>query len=1407
MPVRGGFRRWAKAGVLVLGICLGAETAAFANACVWNASTSPSSWSVAGNWTSCGATTPQAADTVTFGNTKVGNCTVDVSVSVTSIDISTYTGTITQSTGSSITTSGSLSQGAGAFTGSNSGADSITVGTTFALSGGTFTSARGLLEIRGAFNETGGTFTHNSGTVFLTSTTSQNFTTNGAAFYNLTINDGLVGYWKLDENTGTAISDSSGFGNHGTLFNGPTWVTGASRPALNFDDTSAVNLAGGDDYASLGTTGLPSINGNMTIAFWMYYASIPSGQQDAVVLKSAATGIIQIGFQSNTIQAFKSGATALVTASSTPSSGWHHIAYTFDGTNHILYVDGGSPATATTAADTGATASAWLGNYTSSGGSPFTGYLDDVRVYKRVLTATEVSGLAVGNQAGTSSATQTMSGSPSFAGDLVIASGKLAAGTNTVTVGGSWLNYGGLYTTGTTGSVIFNGTGSSNKILPGGSMFQDVSVTGSGTWTLASPMDIDRARSLTTTAGVFNLSSYTLRAGAINRNGTHTIAPSTGTVVLDTNSTSMTLDAGTFTNLKIEPVGATNLVGYWKFDAGQGTTARDFSSGAHDATLSGAGWTISNVAPAVSFYNPAAVSLNGTSHYIDVGGTANASNAAYSACAWVKLNATAGFQALVTVDGTTSSGYTLIKRGDTNTFALMMAVSDTTNPALNIAAGATTVVASTWYHVCGTYDTATIRVYVNGTLEGTGSNASPWNATGHSIIGAGKWNGSRSDYLGGTVDDVRIYNIALTAAQVAALASGTYPTGLAGTPTYTLGNDTTVGGTFALDNGTFATAGYLMNNSGSGVAKVSAGTYSVGSVTNTFAGGLTVKKYGTLDLSTANGTVAIGTSGQTQVLTVDGTLSASSTTATIQKVTGANNYTFTVGSSAAATPTLNISGLKVRDTDVNGMYINTVVGSSTTFTAFNNVAFSSGSATVGATLLRIYAGTLALYGNGLTFDASTTTNLKLAGDGTGTGETRTYFGATCTNSPCESYDADDDSEPDGTGDTANGTGDEAVAQWLYRSYADTAGSIEGFPTTAFNWNTFAYWNTYVVYRDANGSTDRLYARDTDGVAEYSWDLPASVGDIVGTPRWTMEGSTHYVYVVTTFGYVYKLTDSGAAFAIVTAQAWPYRNVTGGASATATAALSMDAANVYWTGNDGSGSKKIFSLTFAMVPNGTLALVADVVAAPALAAVSGTNYLFTGTNGKIYRTATDLTSPINSTVPTSTVYGRLTVLNGTVYFPEDIGTVWALSSSTLASNWSYQDTVTSAGRHPGGCAAASQCTVRNLYVDPTTNRTYFGDKDGHLYVLSSAGALVSGYPFRPGLSTDEFQTAPLFRAGLIVIGSVSGKVFIVDESAGSTYKTFNFQSAISTISYDIDGQYLIGTASGKLYYLASVTDPT
>ena len=69
---------------------------------------------------------------------------------------------------------------------------------------------------------------------------------------------------------------------------------------------------------------------------------------------------------------------------------WHHVAYVFDGTNHVLYVDGSERARATGANQTGSVTAA------SVGGSVYdnlAGSLDDVRVYTTSLTAYEVQGV------------------------------------------------------------------------------------------------------------------------------------------------------------------------------------------------------------------------------------------------------------------------------------------------------------------------------------------------------------------------------------------------------------------------------------------------------------------------------------------------------------------------------------------------------------------------------------------------------------------------------------------------------------------------------------------------------------------------------------------------------------------------------------------------------------------------------------------------------------------------------------------------------------------------------------------------------------------------------------------------------------------------------------------------------
>jgi hypothetical protein len=313
----------------------------------------------------------------------------------------------------------------------------------------------------------------------------------------------------------------------------------------------------------------------------------------------------------------------------------------------------------------------------------------------------------------------------------------------------------------------------------------------------------------------------------------------------------------------------------------------------------------------------------------------------------------------------------------------------------------------------------------------------------------------------------------------------------------------------------------------------------------------------------------------------------------------------------------------------------------------------------------------------------------------------------------------------------------------------------------------------------------------------------------------MESGSHYVYVVTSLGYVYKLLDNGSAFSVVAG--WPYNN---GAAATGTSPLAMDATNVYWAGLDSASAQKMFSVTRGgPVLNGSRAIAASIVGAPSVYAVGGTNFVFSATNGKVYKMPTSMASDVNNTQTTSTVSNRLTIFGSQIYFAEDIGKIWVTDTSdSLTTVWSYQDT----GSGHGACSSSSTCTVKSLYLNPKTGRVYYGDQDGHIYAVSRSGstangALVSGYPIRPtgGSSSDSFVSAPVYIDGVIVYGSSTGKVFVIDQqnasSAPALIQMYHFGSAVSSIAFDnrgtAAGQFMIGTNDGHLYYLDYVTDPT
>jgi hypothetical protein len=139
---------------------------------------------------------------------------------------------------------------------------------------------------------------------------------------------------------------------------------------------------------------------------------------------------VSFGMNAGQFQAWAWGPRPLVSTSTTPSLGvWHHVAYTYDGTTHKLYIDGAVVSTSTAAPNAHAITRAQLGSY-NSGGS-FNGGLDDIRIYNVALTATQVAALAAGNAsdgatAGGGGTGGTCSGVPAYVAGTTYAAGARA---------------------------------------------------------------------------------------------------------------------------------------------------------------------------------------------------------------------------------------------------------------------------------------------------------------------------------------------------------------------------------------------------------------------------------------------------------------------------------------------------------------------------------------------------------------------------------------------------------------------------------------------------------------------------------------------------------------------------------------------------------------------------------------------------------------------------------------------------------------------------------------------------------------------------------------------------------------------------------------------------------------------
>ena len=123
---------------------------------------------------------------------------------------------------------------------------------------------------------------------------------------------------------------------------------------------------------------------------WVNYQSAAS-TQDFYAARVDYDAGVQIGLRDGTVSVWRTFANRVLVAAPTlpPAGVWHHVAYTFDRTTHILYLDGVMVASSTAASDDRTPNQAWLGTVDGSA-ELYKGLMDEVRVWTGARAATHI---------------------------------------------------------------------------------------------------------------------------------------------------------------------------------------------------------------------------------------------------------------------------------------------------------------------------------------------------------------------------------------------------------------------------------------------------------------------------------------------------------------------------------------------------------------------------------------------------------------------------------------------------------------------------------------------------------------------------------------------------------------------------------------------------------------------------------------------------------------------------------------------------------------------------------------------------------------------------------------------------------------------------------------------------------
>jgi hypothetical protein len=210
----------------------------------------------------------------------------------------------------------------------------------------------------------------------------------------------LIGWWRLDEGSGTTAYDFSGFGNDGALQNDAEWGVG-------YLSNSSVQLDGDDDFVEVPHADILTVDNEVSVMAWIIAKrlEVPGAGYAGIIAKgnstrsyslyTTAAGPLHFSTTSTTTNAY----VGTTSSTNVPLNEWVHVAAVVVDGGHIYYMNGEEAGTGGSGivlpgdADSDTVV---IGRTHEGTSRSFLGLIDDARIYNHAVTQEDIQVIMLG---------------------------------------------------------------------------------------------------------------------------------------------------------------------------------------------------------------------------------------------------------------------------------------------------------------------------------------------------------------------------------------------------------------------------------------------------------------------------------------------------------------------------------------------------------------------------------------------------------------------------------------------------------------------------------------------------------------------------------------------------------------------------------------------------------------------------------------------------------------------------------------------------------------------------------------------------------------------------------------------------------------------------------------------------